>query len=114
MDWFYVYPTVSNDPTPNSDMIPGPEEKGVVRAQFARFASQCRPFAPMYRQITLTALRAMLAGTPMAADRPLAYNDVLDALNYYLEHDNKGRGVGVIGHSPAPAVVPPLTPPQFS
>jgi hypothetical protein len=108
IDCFYVYPTVSNDPTPNSDMIPGKEEKGVVRAQFARFASQCRLFAPMYRQVTLTALRAMLAGTPMAADRALAYNDVLDAWNYYLEHDNKGRGVVLIGHSQGSGVLTQL------
>src|SRR5215468_8213284 len=108
IDCFYVYPTVSTDPTPNSDMIPGSEEKGVVRAQFARFASQCRPFAPMYRQITLTALRAMLAGTPMTADRALAYNDVLDAWNYYLEHDNKGRGVVLIGHSQGSGVLTQL------
>lgn len=99
IDCFYVYPTVSTDPTPNSDMIPGTEEKGVVKAQFARFGSQCRLFAPMYRQVTLTALRALLAGTPVQADRALAYNDVLDAWNYYLEHDNQGRGVVLIGHS---------------
>src|SRR5260370_15511573 len=35
----------------------------------------------------------------MTADRALAYNDVLDAWNYYLEHDNQGRGVVLIGHS---------------
>src|ERR1700759_3005876 len=29
VDCFYVYPTVSNDPTPNSDMNPGPEELNV-------------------------------------------------------------------------------------
>src|SRR5260370_24188271 len=96
IDCFYVYPTVSNDPTRNSDMVPGPEEKGVVRAHFARFASKCRVYAPMYRQITLTALRAMLGGTPMPMDRALAYNDVVDAWNYYLEHDNQGRGVVLI------------------
>ena len=99
IDCFYVYPTVSNDPTPNSDMIPGPEEKSVIEAQFARFASQCRPFAPMYRQATLTALRSSYTGNPMKPDRALAYNDVLDAWNYYLAHDNKGRGVVLIGHS---------------
>ncbi len=102
IDCFYVYPTVSNDPTPNSDMILGPEEKGAVRVQFARFASQCRPFAPVYRQITLAGLRAALAtGTRMTADphRALSYNDVLDAWNYYLERDNQGRGVVLIGHS---------------
>lgn len=39
IDCFYVYPTVSNDPTGNSDMVAGPEELSVIRAQFARFAS---------------------------------------------------------------------------
>jgi hypothetical protein len=108
VDCFYVYPTVSNDSTGNSDMIPGPEEKGVVRAQFARFASKCRPYAPLYRQITLTALRAAIGGNPIPMDRALAYNDVLDAWNYYLEHDNKGRGVVLIGHSQGSAVLTQL------
>ena len=94
-----MYPTVSNDLTPNSDMSAGPEEHSVVRHQFARFASQCRVYAPLYRQVTLTALRSVIAGKPMPIDRELAYNDVRDAWNYYLEHDNKGRGVVLIGHS---------------
>ena len=29
-------------------------------------------------------------------DRELPYNDVLDAWKYYLEHDNKGRGIVLI------------------
>ena len=99
IDCFYVYPTVSNDPGGNSDMVPGPEEKAVIRAQFARFASKCRPYAPMYRQVTLSALRAALSGSPIPTDRALAYDDVLDAWNYYLEHDNHKRGVVLIGHS---------------
>ena len=99
VDCFYVYPTVSNDPGGNSDMIPGPEEKGVVRVQFARFAAKCRLYAPLYRQATLTALRAALTGSPIPVDRAMVYNDVLDAWNYYLEHDNHGRGVVLIGHS---------------
>ncbi len=99
IDCFYVYPTVSNDQTPNSDMNAGPEEKNVVRSQLARFGSKCRIYAPLYRQVTLTALRSMLAGKPMAMDRALAYNDVLDAWKYYLAHDNQGRGVVLIGHS---------------
>jgi hypothetical protein len=108
VDCFYVYPTVSNDPTPNSDMDPGPEEKSVIRAQFARFGSVCRPYAPLYRQVTLTALRAAIGGRPMPVDRMLAYNDVLDAWNYYLEHDNKGRGVVLIGHSQGSGVLTQL------
>jgi Protein of unknown function (DUF3089) len=108
IDCFYVYPTVSAEPSGNSDMTQTAAEKGVVEAQFARFASQCQVYAPMYRQITLTALRSMLAGTPIAFDRALAYNDVLDAWNYYLEHDNKGRGVVLIGHSQGSGVLTEL------
>jgi Protein of unknown function (DUF3089) len=108
IDCFYVYPTVSNEPTGNSSMVPHTEEKAVVKAQFARFGSKCRVYAPMYRQITLTALRAMLAGQPLQADRGMAYNDVLDAWNYYLEHDNKGRGVVLIGHSQGSGVLTQL------
>ncbi|HEY6968428.1 MAG TPA: DUF3089 domain-containing protein [Candidatus Angelobacter sp.] len=108
IDCFYVYPTVSTDPTGNSDMTSKPEEKAVIRAQFARFASRCRPYAPLYRQVTLTALRAVLAGKPVPMDRALAYNDVLDAWNYYLEHDNKGRGVVLIGHSQGSLVLTQL------
>ena len=108
IDCFYVYPTVSNDPTPNSDMNAGPEEMGVIRAQFARFGSVCRVFAPLYRQVTLTALRSGIAGKPMAVDRVLGYKDVVDAWNYYLEHDNKGRGVVLIGHSQGSGVLTQL------
>jgi hypothetical protein len=108
IDCFYVYPTVSNDATPNSDMVAGPEELGVIRVQLARFGSQCRVYAPLYRQVTLTALRAFIAGKPMAADRALTYNDVLDAWNYYLEHDNQGRGVVLIGHSQGSLVLTQL------
>ena len=108
IDCFYVYPTVSNDPTGNSDMVPGSEELGVIRAQFARFGSQCRVYAPLYRQVTLPALRALMAGRPTTADRALTYNDVLDAWNYYLEHDNQGRGVVLIGHSQGSMVLTQL------
>ncbi len=108
IDCFYVYPTVSLDRTPNSDMDAGPEERNVIRAQFARFGSQCRLYAPLYRQVTLTALRAGIAGQTMTVDRALGYNDVLDAWKYYLEHDNQGRGVILIGHSQGSGVLTQL------
>src|SRR5215510_4562413 len=108
IDCFYVYPTVSLDPTPNSDMVAGEEELNVVRVQAARFGSQCRVYAPLYRQVTLAALRSVLAGRPVAVDRNLTYNDVLDAWNYYLQHDNQGRGVVLIGHSQGSMVLTEL------
>jgi hypothetical protein len=91
---------VSTDPTPNSDMNPDAAERNVVRQQFARFGSVCRPYAPMYRQVTLAGLRRMMAGGSRAVlDRGLAYDDVRDAWKYYLDHDNKGRGVVLVAHS---------------
>jgi hypothetical protein len=102
IDCFYVYPTVSTDTTPNSDMNADPAEMNVIRQQFARFASKCRPYAPLYRQVTLTGLRRLLApaaGGGVALDKGLQYDDVRDAWNYYLEHDNKGRGFVLVAHS---------------
>jgi hypothetical protein len=98
VDCFYVYPTVSTDPTPNSDMIADEAERNVIKQQFARFASKCRAYAPMYRQITLVGLRAILSGSG-SLDHGLQDDDVRDAWNYYLEHDNRGRGFVLVGHS---------------
>ena len=100
IDCFYVYPTVSTDQGPNSDMTIDPAESNVVRQQFARFGSQCRTFAPMYRQVTLSGLRsAMAGGGRLSLDQGPGYSDVLDAWNYYVKNDNNGRGVVLIGHS---------------
>ena len=99
IDCFYVYPTVSNDPGGNSDMNAGPEELGVTFAQFSPLRAQCRLYAPLYRQVTIAALRSRFTGTPMATDWAMAYNDTLAAWKHYLAHDNQGRGVVLIGHS---------------
>jgi hypothetical protein len=101
IDCFYAYPTVSTDQTPNSDMTADPAETNVIKQQFARFASQCKPYAPLYRQVTLAGLRRLLAGGGggTALERGLQYDDVRDAFNYYLQNDNKGRGFVLVGHS---------------
>ena len=87
IDCFYVYPTVSTDPCVVSDMTANAEELNVVKQQLARFGAKCRIYAPMYRQFTLTALRAGIAGKTLPgandpASRAVGYNDVLDAWNY--------------------------------
>jgi hypothetical protein len=99
VDCFYVYPTISRDPNGNSDATPGVEEQEVVRQQFAHFAGACRLFAPVYRQVTLTALRTLRAGKDITTDREMAYADVQAAWRHYLTNYNAGRGVVLIGHS---------------
>ncbi|OFW46370.1 MAG: lysophospholipase [Acidobacteria bacterium RIFCSPLOWO2_12_FULL_67_14b] len=99
IDCFYAYPTISTDPTDNSDMTADPAELNVVAQQFARFASKCRTYAPLYRQLTLTGLRKRLAGANMPFERGVQFDDVRDAWRSYLQHDNQGRGVVIIGHS---------------
>ena len=108
IDCFYVYPTVSNDPGFNSTMAIEFEERNVVLHQFARFGAKCRLYAPMYRQVTLTALKSAMMGKPMAGDRTVGYNDVLDAWNEYLANDNHGRGVVLVGHSQGSGVLTAL------
>ncbi|HEX7282484.1 MAG TPA: DUF3089 domain-containing protein [Vicinamibacterales bacterium] len=99
IDCFYVYPTVSTDTGMNSDMTADPAEKNVIHQQFARFASKCRTFAPMYRQVTLAGLRQRLAGGTVSFDNGVHYTDVRDAWRSYLQRDNQGRGFILIGHS---------------
>jgi hypothetical protein len=99
IDCFYVYPTISEDPNGNSSMVPGDGEKRAVALQFAPFASVCRPFAPMYRQVTLAGIAAVLEDKPLPVDMEVPYSDVLAAWRHYLAVDNHGRGVVLIGHS---------------
>jgi hypothetical protein len=99
IDCFYVYPTVSNDQGMNSDLIVDRSEKLAAEAQFARFASVCRPFAPIYRQMTVSSVAAYAAGTDIARPFMLAYGDVVAAWRNYLRTKNQGRPFVLIGHS---------------
>jgi hypothetical protein len=113
IDCFYVYPTVSRDPGVVSDMIVKPEERNVVIQQAARLRAKCRLFAPMYRQFTLTALQQAMTHplAPGATPPPrpnVGYNDVVDAWNSYLTHENHGRGVVLVGHSQGSGVLTQL------
>lgn len=99
IDCFYVYPTVSRDGGMNSDLSPGPEERMTAQAQFARFASACRPFAPLYRQMTVGSIAAFAAGANVNGAAALAYGDVVAAWRNYVGSRNGGRPFVLVGHS---------------
>jgi hypothetical protein len=97
LDCFYVYPTVSEDATFNSDLIPG-NEIAATALQAARFNQVCKVYAPMYRSVTSGGLFGSTPGN-FTEGWDLAYGDVLDAWRHYLANDNHGRPVVILAHS---------------
>jgi Protein of unknown function (DUF3089) len=96
IDCFYVYPTVSDQPTPAADRRIDPELRSIALYQAARYSRDCRVYAPVYRQITIA---GPFTGGVTAAIVERAYRDVRGAWRTYLRHFNRGRGVVLIGHS---------------
>ena len=106
-DCFYAYPTTSMDALPHSDMNADRAERGMAAAQLGVLRDVCRTFAPIYRQVTLPALRsAMGKGTRIpdsAFDLP--YADIRAAFRDYLARDHHGRPFVLIGHSQGSAML---------
>jgi hypothetical protein len=95
VDCFYVYPTVSEQPSRNANKDRDAQVVAIARYQAARFSQVCRVYAPVYRQQTLAGLA--LGGSAEAIR--LAYDDVAEAFREYLGRDNRGRGFVLLGHS---------------
>ncbi|HWE71379.1 MAG TPA: DUF3089 domain-containing protein [Acidimicrobiales bacterium] len=110
IDCFYVYPTVSTQPSTNADLNIEPAETVIAEAEASPFSPNCRIYAPMYRQLTSATISAAISGKPgvinvSAASVELAYRDVLAAWEYYLANYNDGRGVVFIGDSQGSAML---------
>jgi hypothetical protein len=97
IDCFYVYPTVSDQQTPNANLHIDPEERSIALYQAARYSQYCRVYAPMYRQLPLKQILAPSSVTQHM--REVAYKSALRAWKKYLRKYNDGRGVVLIGHS---------------
>ena len=102
-DCFYVYPTVSTEPTANADLTIQAPEIAAAASQAAPFSPVCRVYTPMYRQRTVASLSRGLGDDP-GADQ-VAYSSLLAGWTTYLAHDNDGRPVVFIGHSQGAAML---------
>ena len=94
IDCFYVYPTVSDQPTREATRRIDPELRSIALYQAAHYSRDCRVYAPVYRQVTLAGLQHLRrpcqrAGLPRRT-RGMAL---------LPERYNRGRGVVLIGHS---------------
>jgi len=142
VDCFYVYPTVSNDPTANSDLVPDGGEITAVRAQAARLAESCRVWAPMYRQATLGTIASRISGADEGASEgadeatttttgngtttngqgdveakppsDIAYATMVDAFRHYMANENDGRGIVLVGHSQGTGLLARLLAEEFA
>jgi pimeloyl-ACP methyl ester carboxylesterase len=109
-DCFYVYPTVDLTGMGNTTNLS--DISHVLDAllnQGARFSRICEVYAPLYRQLAISAATAAAsdAGTggdggasiSLTGGRDIAYGDVAAAFDYYMEHWNHERKFVLIGHS---------------
>jgi hypothetical protein len=78
IDCFYVYPTVSNQPTPNATQTADPEVRSIAVFQAQRFSTRCRVFAPLYREVTAAGV-TMASNTHDTSPYETAYTDVREA-----------------------------------
>jgi hypothetical protein len=103
IDCFYVYPTVSTEIRPNSNLVVQPAERAVAIMQASYFSHVCRVYAPMYQQVTADAGECASplfgGGCVPAGNQNLAYADVVAAWRDYMAHYNDGVPVVLIGHS---------------
>lgn len=97
VDCFYIYPTVSEQDTPNANLNKDPEVQRVVVQQARMFSRVCDVYAPMYRQDTSPGV--------YTERTEVAYQSALSGWKDYLANYNKGRGVILLGHSQGSATV---------
>lgn len=102
-DVFFIHPTtyLGNDTWNarfDADGFTGRQlNETVLQYQTSAFNACCRMFAPRYRQATISAFLRPSADSFKAYD--LAYTDVMEAFDRYIESANNGRPFILASHS---------------
>jgi hypothetical protein len=103
-DCFYVYGTVSQESSVNSDLRRGKAEIAAAQA-VAQFAPLCAMYAPIYRQVTEAGLAAHPDLDLGSAETVTAYDSIRSGFEDFLAHYRDGRPFIVIGDSQGAAML---------
>jgi hypothetical protein len=100
-DVFYIHPTGCFEKTWNSDMSKDhstfERTEMMLSNQVTPFNDSCNIFAPEYRQATYFSYFAKNSDGTKAHD--LAFKDILNSFNYFIENFNDGRPFIIMSHS---------------
>jgi len=104
IDVFYVYPTLIVSDKDQRWNVPVNDSVQIrkvlniaVRFQASAWGSSGNLYVPYYRQAHIRSYNQLENGGKTAL--LLAYSDVKAAFEYYLKHQNHGRGIILAGHS---------------
>ncbi len=104
VDVFYVYPTVSSNPSGSMDITDENERslaQGIYNAQASIFEGTANIFAPYYRQMS-TMVSIPEDSDIIATDTEefqIGAADVINAFEDYMKNRNNGRAFILAGHS---------------
>lgn len=103
-DVFFIHPTtytqkdfIEWNADINDEKLNLNTDNSTILYQASVFNKRCRIFAPRYRQAHINAFYTNQDSAQIYFD--LAYNDIKNAFEYYLEHFNNGRPIIIASHS---------------
>jgi len=102
VDCFYVYQSVNGSPEPGNTETLFPHPDNVLRALLrdgAHYRGVCRMFAPLYHQMSTGTIYEFVFSWQPTEYFQRAYDDVVDAFEYYMRNHNDGRDFVLIGHT---------------
>ena len=102
---FYVYGTVSGEPSVNADLRRGQAEINSALEQADPFSPVCQVYAPIYRQVTVAGLEAHPDLNLGPAETVTAYDSIKADFEDFLTHELDGRPFVVIGDSQGAAML---------
>lgn len=106
-DCFYVYPTVSNQGTGNTNLTVRKAEIVAAVDQASPFSRVCNVWAPMYRSQTLSSVVKGLSGDTalLHSTFAVAYKSLLSSWKSFLAQDGDGRPIVLFGDSQGSAIL---------